>query len=385
MFFDNSMSVHKDKKRNTWYVKFNNKTKRGFTTKKDAVDFEAQLKLGIELPDKESDKDILFVVVANDYVDSKKKDLAYSSYVGCKEKVEKYIIPNIENKNILEYTKLDCKNFRDYLFGLDLSTRFKNTIMNHLKGIFLFAQKYYGLMENPSLVLSPFKASFDEKMKQKSKEMSVWTNDDFNKFIACVSQEKYKALFITLFYTGLRLGEAMALTWKDLVGKKLVINKSMTKISENGSYEIKDTKNVSSNRDVSINNLLYLYLKTQQSEQMKLPNYSSSWFIFGGERPLSRTRITNAKDVAVKHSGVKRITIHDLRHSHASNLINEGINIVAVSRRLGHSDVSMTLKVYTHLFQKNDDILVDYLESSAQKLDDFLSKSSHKSSHEQKS
>ena len=377
------MSVHKDKKRNTWYVKFNNKTKRGFLTKKEANDYEAQMKLGLTIHE-EVDDSILFSTVAKDYVDSKKKDLAYSSYVGCKEKVNIYIIPNLQDKDIRNYTKLDCKKFRDYLYGLDLSTRVKNTIMNHLKGIFAYAQKYYGLIENPSLVLTSFKASFDEKMKKKDKEMSVWTNDEFNKFIAYVTQEKYKSLFITLYYTGLRLGEAMALTWRDLVGKKLVISKSMTKVCENGSFEIKDTKNVSSNREVSINNLLYLYLKTQQSEQMKLPNYSSSWFIFGGERPLSRTRITNAKDVAVKHSGVKRITIHDLRHSHASNLINEGINIVAVSRRLGHSDVSMTLKVYTHLFQKNDDILVDYLESSAQKLDDFLSKSSHESSHEQK-
>ena len=94
--------------------------------------------------------------------------------------------------------------------------------------------------------------------------------------------------------------------------------------------------------------------------------------MFGGERPLSRTRITNAKEIAIKRSGVKRITIHDFRHSHASNLINEGINIVAVSRRLGHADVNMTLEVYTHLFKKNDDILVDYLEESSQNLLNFF-------------
>ena len=211
-------------------------------------------------------------------------------------------------------------------------------------------------------------------MKSKDKEMSVWTNDEFNQFIVCVTQEKYKALFITLYYTGLRLGEAMALSWKDLKDHKLVINKSMAKISENGSYEIKDTKNVSSIREVSINNLIYLYLLTSKKEQMKQEGFTSSWFIFGRSKPLSRTRITHAKDLAVKRSGVKRITIHDFRHSHASNLINEGINIVAVSRRLGHSDVSMTLKVYTHLFKKNDDILVDYLEKSSQNLLNFFSK-----------
>ena len=90
--------------------------------------------------------------------------------------------------------------------------------------------------------------------------------------------------------------------------------------------------------------------------------------MFGGEKPLSRTNITRRKDNAVKESGVKRITIHQFRHSHATNLINDGVNVVAVSRRLGHSDVSMTLKVYTHLFQKVDVELVENLEKSSHDL-----------------
>lgn len=375
------MSIHRNNN-GSWYVKYKNKTKRGFKTKKEALDYETKLKVGcVENESIAEDKkeNILFSIIANDYVDSKKKEVAYSSYICCKEKVEKYILPKFENKTINEISKLDCKKFRDYLYDLELSSSVKNTIINYLKSIFAFAQKYYLLDTNPTQVLNPFKKSFDEKMKKKEKEMSVWTNEEFNKFIVCVSQEKYKALFIVLFYTGLRLGEAMALTWRDLKDHKLIINKSMTKVSEIGSYEIKDTKNVSSIREVSINNLLYLYLKSVQISQMREEGYSSSWFIFGGKRPLSRTRITNAKDVAIKHSGVKRITIHDFRHSHASNLINEGINIVAVSRRLGHSDVSMTLKVYTHLFKKNDDFLVDYLEKTSQELQEIFSKSSQNS------
>lgn len=63
----------------------------------------------------------------------------------------------------------------------------------------------------------------------------------------------------------------------------------------------------------------------------------------------------------IKIKWIKKIRVHDLRHSHATNLINGGANIVAVSRRLGHADISMTLKVYTHLLKKTEEDLVNYI------------------------
>ena len=69
-------------------------------------------------------------------------------------------------------------------------------------------------------------------------------------------------------------------------------------------------------------------------------------------------------DVACVKAGVKRIHIHDFRYSHASNLIADGMNIVAVSKCLGHPNVAMTLEIYTHLLQKNDDELIKNLESN---------------------
>ena len=113
---------------------------------------------------------------------------------------------------------------------------------------------------------------------------------------------------------------------------------------------------------------LYRFLLEHKRQQSCLEGFSDCWYIAGGSKPLSRTNITRQKDNAVKRSGVKRITIHQFRHSHATNLINDGVNVVAVSRRLGHSDVSMTLKVYTHLFQKIDIELVENLEKSSHNL-----------------
>lgn len=111
-------------------------------------------------------------------------------------------------------------------------------------------------------------------------------------------------------------------------------------------------------------NNLTNHLNNYKEEEMKLPDFNNDWFIFGRNTPLALASIDRAKEVAIKKGGVKRIRIHDFRHSHASNLIAFGANIVAVSRRLGHSDVSMTLKVYTHLINNANQQLIDTLNKS---------------------
>lgn len=109
-------------------------------------------------------------------------------------------------------------------------------------------------------------------------------------------------------------------------------------------------------------------IEKYRQKEKAIPGYKKSWFIFGRIKPFSQTNLDRVKDLAIKKANIKRIRIHDLRHSHASNLIAEGVNIVAVSKRLGHSDISMTLKVYTHLLQKTNDEMIDIVENSSKKL-----------------
>ena len=136
-----------------------------------------------------------------------------------------------------------------------------------------------------------------------------------------------------------------------------------------GAYEIKMPKSISSIRTVSIDNTLNQYLLEYKSKVEKEKDFSPNMFMFGGVRPYPESCVSQRKNSAIRRSGVKKIRIHDFRHSHASILINNGMNIIAVSKRLGHSDINITLKVYAHLLEeKNEEITV------------FLEKSSHKSS-----
>ena len=164
----------------------------------------------------------------------------------------------------------------------------------------------------------------------------------------------------------MRKGECLALTWNDLKDHSLSISKSLSRKASLEPYEIKDPKTYSSIRDISLNDSLYKDLLRFKETESRIDGFTDDWFIFGRTYPIAENTLTRVKDRAIKLSGVKRITIHELRHSHASNLIGSGLNIVAVSRRLGHSSIEMTLNKYTHLLNKNDREITDFLEKCSQ-------------------
>lgn len=353
------MSIHKNKVNNTWYVKYQNKTKRGFISKFEAQQYEAKLKLMLI----DVNTFVKLHEVANDYLKYSKDKIAYSSYDKLKDIIEK-IIQNTENKSIAKVDENDCRKFRDFINTLEYATNYKNQIMNKYKNIFKHGKTFYRIKNDPTYVLVPFKKSFEEKLKKKERESNVWSLEEFEKFISNIDKLEYKNLFLLLYFTGMRLGEALALTWNDFNKGILSISKSVSKCVEKGSCEIKEPKNVSSIRNVPIGQELNEYFEKYKELEMKISGFNQDWFIFGRLSPLPRTNIDRLKRRVIKETNLRYIRIHDLRHSHATNLINEGINIVAVSKRLGHSDINTTLKIYTHLLQKSENQLIDYVNMS---------------------
>lgn len=360
------MSVHKysTAKGDKWYVKYGNQAKRGFKTKGEAKQYEAKLRLQAN----SLQETLYFHAMIDDFLETTKKEVSYGTWIKKKYVIDKIILPNTKNKDMKKITEVECRNFKDVVNETKYSTAYKNYILRQYKSIFRFATTYYRLPYNPSIVLTTFKDSFEEiARKRRKKEMSIRTEKEFRQFIKYVDNMEYKTLFIVLFYTGLRLGEAQALTWKDYNGESLYIDKSLTKKTEHGLYDIKDPKTASSIRKVALGDVS-LILDNYKNEQMKLIGFDESWFIFGNVKPLAATSITRQKDIAIEKAKVKRITLHEFRHSHASILIASGIDIVAVSRRLGHSDIKMTLNTYAHLLEKNEEKLLQKINLSSQNL-----------------
>lgn len=368
------MAIYKNKKNNTYYTVYysNGKqhTKRGFATKADAAQYELRAKYEDENP-----TTMKFYDVAKEYREYTRQSISYGTYCRVGVFFEHYILPNFKDKRLSEITELDCLRFWQYVQGLERSSGYKNDILGAFKGIFRYAVDYYGLKKSPAQSLKRFQKTREEKLRRRNKDMKIWTNEEFQQFIKCVDNKMYEVIFTLLYYTGMRKGECLALTWKDLKDHKLTVDKSLTRKTDLAqAWEIKEPKNVFSIRDISINDTLYDYLLEFKNHESKLPGFNEDWFMFGRVEPIAENTLTRAKDTAVNKAGVKRIGIHDFRHSHASNLIANGVNIVAVSKRLGHSDVAMTLQIYTHLLEKTDDELVNNIEQNSKFIINSLSR-----------
>ena len=168
-----------------------------------------------------------------------------------------------------------------------------------------------------------------------------------------IDEFDYKTFFETLYYLGLRQGEATALTWNDIsfTKKEVSINKTLTTKLKGQLYTISSPKTVNSNRTLPIPlKLLKSYERLKEQAKTK-KYYNDNWFVFGNELPFRETTIQMRKNKYCKLAGVKQIRIHDFRHSCASFLINNGASIVLVSKYLGHSKISVTLDIYTHLYK----------------------------------
>lgn len=363
---ETSVYEYKTAKGKRYYVKCGNHTKRGFTSKREAKKAEKELKklaLIEEIQEEQEDRSLYFSNVAKEYLEniSSLSEVKIGTIRKRHNMVEKVILPNVKDKPINKFTKKDCMAFRLKIKNTEYSTSQKNQILQTFKQIFKYAKRYLDVDNDPSFVIDPFKKTFEDKMKKKEKDDYMWTSDDFDKFIACVDGMQYKAFFTILFYTGMRLGEIQALRWKDFDGHSLHIYKALSKESGTGHLHLSTPKTVNSVRDVELGSDLSRYLSNYKERKMQCAGFNEDWYIFGDTKYLSRTTLTRKKDQAVEKAGVSRMTLHEFRHAHASNLIANGANIVSVSRRLGHSSVTITLDNYTHLMNKNDQDLINKL------------------------
>ncbi|MBW9212829.1 site-specific integrase [Trueperella sp. zg.1013] len=249
---------------------------------------------------------------------------------------------------ISKITKASLMEWANNLKSSSLSRLTINRIIGSVCSVFGYADKIYDIKDISSIMTLKKKTSNDIK------EMETWTIQEFEQFENAIDNPLYRAFFHTLFWTGARRGEILALQCDDFRKNELDINKSI-KHFKNGFIPL---KNANSKRTIKIDTNTIDILKELKGKYKK-------GFLFGGNSSLSITVVQKQFKKAIKKSGVKEIRLHDLRHSHATILINNGVNIVAVSKRLGHSDINTTLRVYTHLLQKTDEKMMETINELA--------------------
>ena len=342
------MPVYKDKERGTWFVKFysladpitgkhSQVLKRGFKTKKEALRWEIEQKLSTQ-----SKTSITFDDMLKMYLQSCDSS---NTAVTMKTNWIHNHFPLYDQK-IDSITRPMLIEWRNSLKDSGLATRTINRGIQYVKAVFTYAEQIYGI-KNPAVVVKTFKLTKEDK-----EEQSVWTPEQFDKAMEYVTLPVYKALYTFLFWTGCRRGEALAICKEDITPDGYVHIHRAIKHYRNGFLPLKTD---SSERTIRIDSVTLAQIRPYID--------AADPFVFGTTQSLSITQVQRHFTKAINSSGMPPIRIHDLRHSHATWLINQGVNVVAISKRLGHASINQTLKTYSHLLEKTNDEMMEVIEN----------------------
>lgn len=246
------------------------------------------------------------------------------------------------------------QKWRAQINKTNLCDRYKTDIQKFIKQVINFAEKQWDFnLRKFYNKLEPFKTPGALK-----KEMDFYEPEEFFKFISVVDDLRYKCFFELLYYCGLRRSEARGLQWKhiDFKNKLLTVSQQVLNPSNsNASTEwyISSTKTEASNRTIPIATTLLNDLEELKKSNERIAKFKQTWFVLGDDVPMATGRMYFYRDKYAEKAGVRRIRLHDFRHSCASALISGSAPITAVSNFLGHSETTETLETYTHMFKKD--------------------------------
>lgn len=339
------MSVHKEEK-GTWRVIYRytdwtgekkQSSKRGFETKREAQAWEREQQNKLV-----SSLDMTFLSFVEHYKEDKKSKLKENTW-----RTKEYVIynkftPFFGNKKMSDITAKIIMMWQNKMIdyrdekGNPYSPVYLRSLNKQLSAIFNHAVRFYGLQKSPLI-------NVETMGKSKGEEIDFWTKDEYVQFIDEMMDKpiSYYA-FQCLYWLGLRSGELLALVPKDFDFKKGTV--SITK-----SYQRFDKRDVitppkteKSNRIIQMPEFLVEEMQDYFKSLYKIDENSR---IF----PVTRSYLHAEMTRGANSSGVKRISIHSIRHSHISFLIHLGFDVTAIADRVGHESIDITFR-YAHLF-----------------------------------
>lgn len=301
------------------------------------------------------------------YITSKKNEVRESSLAKTKSNIENYVLPHLAKIKLSKITVPVLQDWKDKISELKLKIATKRNIYKEFNIMLNYAVKMGYASSNPLKIVGTFKDPYNFEVPEE--KIQYYTAEEYKKFISALELETakdwaYYTFFSMAFYTGMRKGEINALRWCDIDGNILSVNRSVAQKIKGKENVYTPPKNASSIRKLQIPKPLQSILENQKQIQKKeYSKWNEKMLVCGGENPLRDTSIAKKNVELSQKANLHQIRVHDFRHTHATLLINEGINVQEIARRLGHSDATITLKVYSHLYPREEERAVRILDN----------------------
>ncbi|MCA1027669.1 site-specific integrase [Cytobacillus kochii] len=331
-------------------------SKGGFERKKDAEKALAQAISEFENGSFISHKTVLFKDLIKMWYEEKEETVRASTLYSYKRAIEARIRPKFDNADVKKIKPMHIHNFYQDLKKQGLSSKYISYVGVILGNIMNKAVEMEFIHSNP--------VNKAKKPKIQKKKQLSWTKEETLLFLDKIRfRTKYHLAYYIAFYTGMRVGEILGLHWDDIDYEAKMIHVQHTLTLQEGTYVIGPVKTESSDRWIPIGDFLIKMLKDHKENSP----YTNETFVFCTRNntlvgPYTLRR--NIKTVS-RELGIPEIRFHDIRRTHTTILIDEGVSPKVVSQRLGHSDVSITLNVYTDVFDERQ-------AEASKKIDDIL-------------
>ena len=287
------------------------------------------------------------------YAEEKKVRVRQSTFVSYCVAFDRFIKPGFSGKKLNEIEASDVRAWQNGMMQLDYSQQYLRKVDSILASVFKYGVRFFGMKTNPSVLAGSIGSYNPQKI-------NFWTLDEFNRFMKYIKDPKFHLIYDMLYWTGLRVGELLALTPEDIDFTAQTIRVNKTYRRYHRADIISPPKTEKSNRVVYIHKAL----NDELAQYLALhPQVAADERVFQVCFDSVRDRLERA----ARKAGVKRIKIHDLRHSHASLLINMNVTPLMVSERLGHEKVETTLNIYSHLYPGMQKKLVKALDDEFEK------------------
>lgn len=353
------MPAYKDKKSGKWYVQFwytdyngtkKKKLKRGFNKKSEAQDYESEFKLTTS-----GSSEMTFRSLVADYLEDSSHRLRETTVENKTYLIKTKLLPFFGDMPINKIDAITVRKWQNFVLkqttkeGKKLSQTYMKSINNQLSAVLNYAVKFYNLPNNPIHKTGSIG-------KKNADSMDFWTVDEFDKFIEPVSNKIQSVMiFNLLFWTGIRSGELLALTLDDFDREKktVSINKSYVRLKKKDI--ISEPKTPKSNRSITLPDFIFEMLDEYLAA---LVDYENDERLF----TVTKFYLNHEMKRGCKNSGIKKIRVHDLRHSHASLLIELGFSPLLIQERLGHEDIQTTLNTYAHLYPNKQEEVSNKLD-----------------------